>query len=829
MAHVTIFARKRLGGAIYQNTETTFTVTVNGINDPPTLDPIADVTSPEDAQLIVTMTGISAGGGEDQLVPMTLTATSSNTALIPNLFQNLNVSFNGVGPLGDLSIRPLANRSGTSTITVTLTDETGLTVVRTFVVTVTPVPDRPLVSQTGALEDTPSFPFTILRNSQDGAEVTHFKLTNITGGTLALIDETPVAAGQFITVAQGAAGLIFMPSPNSTVTGHFTVQASTQRQRCRARRPARHRRRADRFGSGSADRDRRDDARRHADDERTGHHPEPGRRSRRDAVQGPPGQQRHAVPARRPDADHRRRLITAAQGAAGLRFTPFPNFSGSASVVIVGIVDSPVRRAGRRRAGHRHDHRHAGGRHAVDHRRDDDRQRADDVGPRRQPRARWTATKSRFVKVTGITGGQLFQHDGVTPIGEGAFITMAQGPAGLRFTPAADSVTTGQVTIQASTSDTNAGLGGGTATAGITVGPAPSTTTVVTSKSPSDPGELVTFTATVTAPVGTLTGTVQFKADFVAIGSPVTLVNGSRRVLDVDPPAGPDRDLGACTAATRSPRRAPGSSPAASGADAGERHDHVVGQPDTVRQARDDHRVPQVCRRRFTGPVEGGTVTFKEGATTLGVVPVTGGAASFTTSSLTLGTHHLTAEYGGTDGLHAGGRDVRSGHLVPGDDHRSVHDSARGARRAVCADVHAGRRRRHDRVLADGHAAGRTVVRRGDGDAQRHAAGAGQVSDSDHRDAGLRLRRGDGELHAGLGERADGADGRGRRGQPARAAVHARSTAARRPTGALSSFFAFETSFGGGVRVAEGDVNGDGVPDYIAGAGPGPRAGGARL
>jgi hypothetical protein len=39
--------------------------------------------------------------------------------------------------------------------------------------------------------------------------------------------------------------------------------------------------------------------------------------------------------------------------------------------------------------------------------------------------------------------------------------------------------------------------------------------------------------------------------------------------------------------------------------------------------------------------------------------------------------------------------------------------------------------------------------------------------------------------------------------------------------GPLTSFLAFDPSFAGGVRVAEGDVNGDGVPDYIAGAGPG--------
>jgi hypothetical protein len=72
-------------------------------------------------------------------------------------------------------------------------------------------------------------------------------------------------------------------------------------------------------------------------------------------------------------------------------------------------------------------------------------------------------------KITGITNGTLYQNDGTTPIIEGSFITFAEGNAGLKFTPAVNFSGSGHFTIQASTSDSDAGLGGNTVVATITV------------------------------------------------------------------------------------------------------------------------------------------------------------------------------------------------------------------------------------------------------------------------------------------------------------------------------------------------------------------------
>ena len=92
---------------------------------------------------------------------------------------------------------------------------------------ITSVGDTPQVPSHTILEDMQSDAIILNRHPDDGGEVTHFRISNISGGTLFHNDGTSVINhGDFITVAEGNAGLKFTPSPNAIVTGSFDVKAS---------------------------------------------------------------------------------------------------------------------------------------------------------------------------------------------------------------------------------------------------------------------------------------------------------------------------------------------------------------------------------------------------------------------------------------------------------------------------------------------------------------------------------------------------------------------------------------------------------------------------
>ena len=105
------------GGLSY---EQSFTLTVSEVdvfNDMPTLDALSDERINENnLGQTINLIGITAGNGESQ--PLWITSTSNNTDLIPNPVVNYASS----NSTGSIVFTPVANQSGTATITVRVED-----------------------------------------------------------------------------------------------------------------------------------------------------------------------------------------------------------------------------------------------------------------------------------------------------------------------------------------------------------------------------------------------------------------------------------------------------------------------------------------------------------------------------------------------------------------------------------------------------------------------------------------------------------------------------------------------------------------------------------
>jgi subtilisin-like proprotein convertase family protein len=176
-------------------------------------------------------------------------------------------------------------------------------------------------------------------------------------------------------------------------------------------------------------------------------------------------------------------------------------------------------------------------------------------------------------------------------------------------------------------------------------------TAVTSSLNPSTQGQSVTFTATVTSGgVAVSTGTVTFREGATTLQA-ATPVNGSGQVTFTTSSLTPGSHTITADYTGASP--AVGSSgnvvqtvnaPTAT----------VVGS--SVNPSFTGQSVTFTATVMSGGsPVTTGTVTFREGATTLQAATAldAGGQVTFTTSSLTAGGHTITADYGGAPGLAA--------------------------------------------------------------------------------------------------------------------------------------------------------------------------------
>lgn len=135
-AQITITVTDGAGG----QSSTTFAVNVQAVNDAPTLSPIADQTITEDST-----TGPISFNLQDVDSPiqsLKLKATSSNPSLIPVA----NIQFEGGGSARTVTLTPLPNAFGATTITLTASDDQGASAQNTFKVTVTPINDLPTLS-----------------------------------------------------------------------------------------------------------------------------------------------------------------------------------------------------------------------------------------------------------------------------------------------------------------------------------------------------------------------------------------------------------------------------------------------------------------------------------------------------------------------------------------------------------------------------------------------------------------------------------------------------------------------------------------------------------
>ncbi len=144
----------------------------------------------------------------------------------PALFSNASISNAEDITAASLVLNPVSNLFGSADLTITVRDARGGEATSSFTVTVSPVADTPSITNAvTSYGQVSTSGLVITKNPNDGAEVTHYQITNIEFGAPMLSDNTEIMEGDFITISEGSAGLQWMPF--EAREGSFDIQAST--------------------------------------------------------------------------------------------------------------------------------------------------------------------------------------------------------------------------------------------------------------------------------------------------------------------------------------------------------------------------------------------------------------------------------------------------------------------------------------------------------------------------------------------------------------------------------------------------------------------------
>ncbi len=186
-----------------------------GSSTPPTITAISNVTVNEDTA--TAPIAFTVGDAETAAASLSVTAASSNAALVPNTGAALAVG--GAGANRTLVVAPAADQFGTATITVTVNDGSQ-SASRTFTLTVTSVPDAPTITAI-APQNTP----------EDTPRTVSFTIGDVDTplGTLAVQATSSnaglVPAGGFTFGGTGAARTVLI-TPAADASGAATITIS---------------------------------------------------------------------------------------------------------------------------------------------------------------------------------------------------------------------------------------------------------------------------------------------------------------------------------------------------------------------------------------------------------------------------------------------------------------------------------------------------------------------------------------------------------------------------------------------------------------------------
>lgn len=213
-ANITVSVRD--GGGL--SSSTTFALTVAAVNDPPTIDPIGNVTVAEDSgEFTVDLTGISAGPGESQ-------AMSVSVSVAPGgIIDDIVRSYSSPQATGSLLFKLRPNAFGSATVTVTVLDRGNpeASAARVFTVTVTPVNDAPVfnpIADVTVDQDSGQSTVNISGISAGGNESQTLLLTALSSNPTLVDSPSPT-----YTSPQATGSLRFTPNPNQHGSATMTV------------------------------------------------------------------------------------------------------------------------------------------------------------------------------------------------------------------------------------------------------------------------------------------------------------------------------------------------------------------------------------------------------------------------------------------------------------------------------------------------------------------------------------------------------------------------------------------------------------------------------